>query len=504
MEVAAQMSLRPDVVEKDYVLGWLLAGIGRHPELGPAWVFKGGTCLKKCFFETYRFSEDLDFTVITPTLLTVEVLQRSFDQISAWIYEQTGIEFPPVGRIFEVYQSRDRAAAQGRLPYRGPLARRGDLPKVKLDLTADECLVLPAEHRLVYRTYSDCTDAVTISSYCYEEVFAEKIRALSERLRPRDLYDVIHMYRQAELRPNPRTIREILQEKCDYKNIPFPALASLDQEPRRAELQSEWENMLAHQLPLLPPFEQFWNELPELFAWMSEELVPVVLPSIAREEVDGSTQFAAPPYQAEPTAPPAERPPIKREEVRGPVGLPPQEIGPIVPPMQQTASPGFRPEVRPMGRIEAIRFAGANRLCIVLGYNGTKRLVEPYSLRRTKDDNVVLHTVRVDSGQPRAYRIDKIESVELTQRPFKPRYAIELTATGPLYIPQQSSSRAGTGMRTSHVRRGHSGPRYVFRCPVCDKKFTRQKYDSRLNEHKNKDGYPCQGRYGIFEETKWD
>lgn len=40
---------------------WLLAGVAHHPELGPTWLFKGGTCLKKVFFETYRFSEDLDF-----------------------------------------------------------------------------------------------------------------------------------------------------------------------------------------------------------------------------------------------------------------------------------------------------------------------------------------------------------------------------------------------------------------------------------------------------------
>ena len=30
--------------------------------LRESWLFKGGTCLKKCF-ETYRFSEDLDFTL---------------------------------------------------------------------------------------------------------------------------------------------------------------------------------------------------------------------------------------------------------------------------------------------------------------------------------------------------------------------------------------------------------------------------------------------------------
>jgi predicted nucleotidyltransferase component of viral defense system len=47
--------LREDIVEKDSVLGWLLAGIGSHLRLRDTWVFKGGTCLKKCYFETYRF-----------------------------------------------------------------------------------------------------------------------------------------------------------------------------------------------------------------------------------------------------------------------------------------------------------------------------------------------------------------------------------------------------------------------------------------------------------------
>lgn len=63
LEAASALGLLPSVVEKDYVLGWILAGIHAHPVLSESWVFKGGTCLKKCFFETYRFSEDLDFTL---------------------------------------------------------------------------------------------------------------------------------------------------------------------------------------------------------------------------------------------------------------------------------------------------------------------------------------------------------------------------------------------------------------------------------------------------------
>ena len=59
LDEADVLGLNPHVVEKDYVLGWLLWAVGSHDKISESWVFKGGTCLKKCFFETYRFSEDL-------------------------------------------------------------------------------------------------------------------------------------------------------------------------------------------------------------------------------------------------------------------------------------------------------------------------------------------------------------------------------------------------------------------------------------------------------------
>jgi predicted nucleotidyltransferase component of viral defense system len=62
LEFAGLEKLQATTVEKDYVLGWILYAIANHGSLS-RWAFKGGTCLKKCFFETYRFSEDLDFTV---------------------------------------------------------------------------------------------------------------------------------------------------------------------------------------------------------------------------------------------------------------------------------------------------------------------------------------------------------------------------------------------------------------------------------------------------------
>ena len=38
--------------------------------------------------------------------------------------------------------------------------------------------------------------------------------------------------------------------------------------PKLHELESEWDNMLSHQVPMLPPKEQFWQELPNMFAWL--------------------------------------------------------------------------------------------------------------------------------------------------------------------------------------------------------------------------------------------
>ena len=65
----------------------------------------------------------------------------------------------------------------------------------------------------------------------------------------------------------------VLIEKCRTKAVPVPKMEDIGRSPFRAELESEWSNMLAHQLPTLPPFDHFWTELPKVFAWL-EERVP--------------------------------------------------------------------------------------------------------------------------------------------------------------------------------------------------------------------------------------
>ena len=84
----------PNVVEKDYILGWILAGINAHEELAESWVFKGGTSLKKYYFETYRFSEDLDFSLRDENHLDEEFLKPVFEEVVAWVTEQSGLNLP--------------------------------------------------------------------------------------------------------------------------------------------------------------------------------------------------------------------------------------------------------------------------------------------------------------------------------------------------------------------------------------------------------------------------
>lgn len=234
----------------------------------------------------------------------------------------------------------------GRIGYRGPMQPRGDLPRIKLDLTIDEILVLEPVVRNVHHPYSDCPDnGIQSLCYCFEEVFAEKIRALAERERPRDLYDVIHLYRHDEFLINQNAISSTLEKKCDFKGIKVPTMESFLNRPEREELETEWENMLAHQLLALPSFEQFWAELPEVMDWLhgkAKKKGKEEISFVGQESIDETWQ---PPSM------------IQAWNMNIP--------------------------------FERIRFAAANRLCINLQYENSYYLIEPYSLQRSKSGDLI-------------------------------------------------------------------------------------------------------------------
>ena len=109
---------------------------------------------EEIFFETYRFSEDLDFTIIKPEHLDADFLKNVFSEIGEWIYEQTGIEIPPDKQDFEIYRNpRGQISCQGKISYKGPVSSTHGLPRIKIDLIADEqSFYHPSERRFSSRT----------------------------------------------------------------------------------------------------------------------------------------------------------------------------------------------------------------------------------------------------------------------------------------------------------------------------------------------------------------
>lgn len=449
-----EWGLRHDVVEKDYVLGWLLWGIGHDPVLSEAWVFKGGTCLKKCYIETYRFSEDVDFTVVPGGPVEPADVEPLLAGVLQRVGDESGIDF---GVRAPLLRSRKIAGtAEGRVYYRGPLAAPS-AASVKLDLSASEVVARSTVGRPIAHPFEPELLPAPAGVLCYgfEEVFAEKLRAMGERSRPRDLYDIVNLYRRDDLRLRRDEVRAILEEKCAHKGIPVPSFAAIETSGRVPELESEWENMLAHQLPALPPLEQFWGELQSLFAWLAGAEIPAAPPTFALAADEDSSWTPPPTITA---------------------------WGSRVP-------------------IEGIRFAAVNHLCVELGYDGSTRLIEPYSLRRTRDGNLVLHSLRADSKAHRSYRIDRIQSARATTVPFTPTYAVEFSSSGPLAAPPQTRSASASGSPRPR-RAAASGPTYVIECPICRKRFRRKRMSTRLNAHKNDFGLPCPGRSGYLVDTR--
>jgi predicted nucleotidyltransferase component of viral defense system len=84
----------------------------------------------ECYYETFRFSEDLDFTVIDGGPEEPDDLQRIFAEVGEWLREESGIELLLDAKAFKRrHNRRGHPTTQGRIAYRGPNETRGVPPK---------------------------------------------------------------------------------------------------------------------------------------------------------------------------------------------------------------------------------------------------------------------------------------------------------------------------------------------------------------------------------------
>lgn len=171
--------VEPSVIELDWALGWALWGIARAELLGPNLLFKGGTCLRKCYFPDYRFSEDLDFTATRwPGWDAIDdALGNAFRAAS----EASGIDFSAQAPKRDIVNDEyGRESLNYRVYWRGPHRTRGAPRALRLDITRNETVATDPSERAMHHPYSDAEEMGTVTLRCYslEEIMAEKLRAV--------------------------------------------------------------------------------------------------------------------------------------------------------------------------------------------------------------------------------------------------------------------------------------------------------------------------------------
>jgi predicted nucleotidyltransferase component of viral defense system len=241
----------PEVIlERDYCLAWFLVGLSRTP-LRKLLAFKGGTALKRCYFGGYRFSEDLDFSLVEEVSFNniLTELESIYDEVQ----RASGIVF----RFSREDRKRHQNSHTFYLNYDGPLpGATGN--EVKVDITIKEKFVSPLQEQYVlrgYDEYSDLPEDVLVKVYSLEEIAVEKLVALTDRARnePRDLYDLWYLTSHshidlAELKPE-------IMHKLEFRGRKFSNIGKefSKKEPKYRKL---WDIRLAPQMAELPHFDE--------------------------------------------------------------------------------------------------------------------------------------------------------------------------------------------------------------------------------------------------------
>lgn len=272
--IALQKYVTRSTIDKDWVLGHFIDAIYSIPACRESLVFKGGTCLKKCFIPDYRFSEDLDFTAINPGFILDEALLK---EITGLITERTEIPLF-IDSIKELKHKERPTGYAANVKFWGADHLRNQIPpaperwstSVKIEVILYEKMLFPVEQQPITHEYSDKLANIDQKIPCYnlKEVISEKLRALIQRSysAPRDYYDIWYLSNNLTDIQWP-VIVEAFYEKMKFKNLEFTGIDQFINDDVDKKLKGAWKNSLAHQIPneKLPGYDLVKNELLNLF-----------------------------------------------------------------------------------------------------------------------------------------------------------------------------------------------------------------------------------------------
>lgn len=176
-KLAELKKLSPKNAEKDYLLDVILYLI--YSYAGKELVFKGGTALYKVY-GLDRFSEDLDFTLISAKFKIEEILAKIL----------RGLEALGIGAVVSE-RERFRNQINIRLALRGPFydGRKESLTMSRINISLRERVVIPPLRERVMTAYKELS-AFEVYVMDLREIMAEKVRASMTRDKARDAYDL--------------------------------------------------------------------------------------------------------------------------------------------------------------------------------------------------------------------------------------------------------------------------------------------------------------------------
>ena len=248
---ANAVGVRDQQIEKDYILSWILFGIAKHEQLSKTIVFRGGTVLKKVYFEDYRFSEDLDFTLLNSEISNEQIFSW-FKGVFEVIKEEANI---PIDIIDN--NEHEDGGINFYISYIGPLGGQGNNKRVKVDISRSEQLVFEPVMNDVFIGYSDMEEHKLLC-YRLEEVLVEKMRSVMQRMQARDFYDIWYLLEKPEMDID-FYVNEF-EAKCKSKELAYTDFPKKLSE-RMPQYKGRWKSSMSEQIKDLPDFDQAEREV---------------------------------------------------------------------------------------------------------------------------------------------------------------------------------------------------------------------------------------------------
>ncbi len=171
-------------VEQDMIICRALVELYSHPFLAEQLAFRGGTALFKLHLPPARYSEDIDLVQMQPGPIGT-VMDAVQEKLNYWL----GVP--------------KRKQSEGRVTLIWRVESEEGLPlRLKVEINSREHFTVLGYEKLTFKMESRWhSGTAIISTYGIDELLGTKLRALYQRKKGRDLFDLWHAATSTELQP---------------------------------------------------------------------------------------------------------------------------------------------------------------------------------------------------------------------------------------------------------------------------------------------------------------